>query len=264
MVQNGKKQGETHGHRDFTVYYRHTEENQLECRLDSVIESSLLIPMISVFNESDLFETWMPSFKYPIKMGVESSVKLKEEGRGNQIIRVTANMPWPYKRRECTQHAVAVDVIIDQGAIAIHVLTETSKDNPDVPESAPGVVRIDLSMDMIIRGCPLDHPLLKKSKDHQYPEGEELILISMTNWVDPHISGVHPSIINYVSRTVFGRMWCALLSVAEEVRDGKRMKHMEAIRQNPVLYEWIRQRVDAMMEKVKKDSHQAREQQSQH
>ena len=256
-----KKQGETHGHRDFTVYYHHTEDNQLECRIDSVIESSLLIPMISVFNESDLYDTWIPSFKTPIKMGVQSSVKLKEEGRGNQIIRVTASMPWPLKPRECTQHAVAVDAIEDQGAIAIQVLTESPEDNPDIPDSGPGVVKIDLCMNMLIRGCPASHPLLAKSRGN-YPKDEELILISMKAWVDPHIAGIPVSIINFVSRTVFGRMWSSTLDVAEGVRDGKRAQHKEAIDKNRILYEWIERRIRAMIGKVKEGSRHHRTEQA--
>jgi len=249
-----KKQGETHGHRDFTVYYRRAEENQTECRIDSLIEGSLLIPLLSVLNETDLFETWMPSFKHPFKMGVRSSVNLKDEGRGDQIARVIVDFPWPFKPRECTQHFVTVDLIEDHGAIAIHVLTETSNDNPDIPESAEDVVRVDQKMTTIIRGCPPDHPLVKKFKDHQYPEGEELLLISMKNRTDLHLKGIHVSIINFFGRIVFGRIWSDLLKVAEEVRDGKRLKHREAISKNPVFYEWLGQRAGVMMEKVKEDS----------
>ncbi len=248
-----KKQSETHGHRDFTVYYRNTEENHLECRIDSVIESSLLIPILSVFNESDLYDTWMPSFKKPIKVGIQESKKIKEEGRGNQIIRVTASMAWPFQKRECTQHAVAVDVIEDKGAIAVQVLTETPEENPDIPEPTPDVVRIELSACILIRGCPMDHPLLDKSR-HKYPDGEELILISIKSWVDPHISGIPVSVINWVSRTVFGRMWSSLLGVAEGVREGKRPQHNAAIDNNRALYDWIEERVEVMMDKVKEQS----------
>lgn len=247
------KQSETHGHRDFTVYYHYTEDNHLTCRIDSAIESSLLIPIISVFNESDLYDTWMPSFKKPIRMGIQESRKIKEEGRGNQIIRVKASMAWPFKMRECTQHAVAVDVIEDQGAVAIQVLTEKPEDNPDIPEPSPDAVAIDLDCCMLIRGCPPDHPLLAKSR-HKYPEGEELILISMKCWVDPHLSGVPVSVINWVSRTVFGRLWSSLLGVAEGIREGKRPKHNEAIDRNRELYDWVEQRVEVMMEKVKEQS----------
>ena len=106
---------------------------------------------------------------------------------------------------------------------------------------------------MLLRGCPPDHPLLSKSR-HKYPEDEELILISMKTFVDPHIAGIPVSIINWFSRTVFGRMWSSLLGVAEGVREGKRAKHKEAIDQNPELYAWIEQRIGVMMEKVKEQS----------
>jgi hypothetical protein len=248
-----KKQSESHGRRDFTVYYIVTENSQLHSRIDSVIESSLLVPILSAFNESDLYETWMPSFKKPIKLGIQQTKKLKESGRGNQIIQVTVKMAWPFSTRETIQHAVAVDVIDEQGAIAIQVLTEDPEEDECIPEALPGVVRIDMSVSMLIRGCPPDHHLLAKSK-HEYPKDEELIMISMKSSVDAHVSGVPVSLINFVTRTVFGRMWASLLHVAEDVRDGKRPQHKEAIAEKRELYDWVEERIDVMMEKVKHTS----------
>jgi hypothetical protein len=248
-----KKQSESHGRRDFTVYYKVTENSQLQSRIDSVIESSLLVPIISALNESDLYETWMPSFKKPFKLGIQQTKKLKESGRGNQIIQVTVNMAWPFSTRETIQHAVAVDVIDEQGAIAIQVLTEDPKEDECIPEALPGVVRIDMSVSMLIRGCPPDHHLLAKSK-HEYPTDEELIMISMKSSVDAHVSAVPVSLINFVTRTVFGRLWASLLQVAEDVRDGKRPQHKEAIAEKRELYDWVEERIDVMMEKVKNTS----------
>lgn len=244
-----KKQSESHGHRDFTVYYQVNDENHLTCRIDSVVESSLLVPIISVFNESDLYDTWMPSYQRPFKLGVESSEKLKETGRGNQIIRVKVNMAWPFSPREVTQHAVAVDAIEEEEAVAIQVLSETHEENADIPLPTPGAVSVDLSASMLLRGCPSDHPLLAHSK-HKYPEGEGLILISIKSFVDAHVTGIPLSAINFVSRTVFSRLWSALLNVAEGVKEGKRSAHQQAIENNRELYDWVEERIKVLIEKV--------------
>ena len=57
------KMGESHdGHRDTVSYYQLSEDLQLKCRLETPIESSLLVPLLSVLIETDLFTTWLPSW----------------------------------------------------------------------------------------------------------------------------------------------------------------------------------------------------------
>ena len=103
-----KKQCESHGDRDFLVYYHVSEKSQLVMRIDSVIEESLFIPMIAVLNETDLYSTWMPSYRRPIKFGIDDTQCLKEEGHGNQIVYSAINMAWPFVKRELIYHVVAV------------------------------------------------------------------------------------------------------------------------------------------------------------
>lgn len=42
------KQGESHGDRDFIVYYKTEDGGKLKCRIESVIESSLYVPFLAV------------------------------------------------------------------------------------------------------------------------------------------------------------------------------------------------------------------------
>lgn len=246
------KQSESHGNRDFLVYYQVNELNQLFCRIDCAIESSLLEPLIAVFNESDLYQTWMPSWKRPVKLGVHKTKMLKETGRGNQIIQITANMAWPFATREVIEHAVAVDVIDEENALAVIVFHETPGDDPCIPEPKKGVVRVDFDCSLVIRACPADHACLGKSK-HKYPADESLILVSVKNFVDPHVKGVPVSMMNFMTRTVLGTMWASLLGVAEGIRDGKRPLYAEAIASKQEFYLWLQGRLTIMLAKVKDD-----------
>jgi hypothetical protein len=73
---------------DTLLYYKvHDSSSAISCRIDSTLDESLLVPLLSVFNESDLYSTWMPSWRHP-KLGVRKSEKLKEMGRGHQVIQV--------------------------------------------------------------------------------------------------------------------------------------------------------------------------------
>jgi hypothetical protein len=62
------------------------------------------------------------------------------------------------------------------------------------------------------------------------------------------------SLINYVSKTMIGRLWGMLLYVAEGVRDGKRPRHKEAIEAKGDVYRWIEHRTDAMLANLKKQN----------
>lgn len=248
-----KKQSETHGHRDFLVYYQMTAQNQLISRIDCAIESSLLIPILAVFNESDLYSTWMPSWKKPIELGISKTRKLKESGRGNQIIQVTTSLAWPFYDRDLIMHVMAVDVIDEQQCIVIHAMSESHEDDPVIPEPVAKQIRIDFVCSILIRACPPEHLCLAKSK-HEYPEGEELILFSLEMKADPHIGALPQSLQNFVTRTVIGRFWSSMMQVAEDVREGKRPAHMEAINEKRELYDWMDQRIAAMVQKLKEQN----------
>jgi len=250
------KQKESHGHRDFLVFYQLTKDNQLVARLDCAFESSLLVPLLSVFNESDLYSSWMPSWQRPIKLGVSSSVKLKQEGRGNQIIHVTTSLAWPLSDRDMMFRVIAVDAIEDDhGCIAIQAKSQTPDDDPVIPEPAKNVVRTDFSNFLMFRACPPDHPCVTRSAHlHDSEEHEPLILLSASFEVNPHISYVPQSVQNFATRTVIGQLWLTLSQVAEDVREGKRPKHKEAIDAKPELYEWIEERAGVMIKNLGKET----------
>jgi hypothetical protein len=194
-----------------------------------------------------------------MKVGVSKSQKLKEDGRGNQIIQVTTSLAWPLYDRDLIMHVMAVDAIEDNnsndcdgGCIAIQALSETTNDDPLIPAVDKNAVRIDFSNSMLIRACPPDHPCVVRSKHRDDNDDEPLILMSMMLEVDPKVRAVPQSIQNFITRTFLGRMWLALLHVAEDVRDGKRPAHKEKIESNRELYDWIEKRVGVMIHKCRK------------
>ena len=247
------KQRELHGHRDTMIHYKVHADNSLVCLIETPIESSLLLPLLSVFNESDLYKTWMPSWKVP-KLGVAKSVKLAEVGRGNQIIQVLVDMPFMFANRECIQHAYAVDSIDEDEAIVVKInsLDPGMHDGIEIEGPESGVKRVDYDAGLLIRSCPPDHHLLAKSKA-RYPPGEKLLLITISQQIDSHIAGVPLKMVNFFTRTVQGRMWGSLLEVAEDVRDGKRPAHREAIDAKPELYGWAEERIKVMFEKMESE-----------
>ena len=83
------------------------------------------------------------------------------------------------------------------------------------------------------------------------PEGDEIIHIGMRMTVNSHVTGVPISFINFSTRTVIGTIWAQLLKVATSVRDGGMDLHKKAIGEKAELYDWVKGRMDVMIDKVK-------------
>jgi hypothetical protein len=266
-----KKQGES-ADSNTAIYYKVDDEARLTCRIDSPIEASLLVPLLSVLNEVNLFETWLPSWNYP-KMGIQRSQRLEQKTKANQTLQITLNVPWPMATRELVMQAVAVDDIDENGWIAVRMETvESDCESGGVgsassvvlpPES--GVERIDFAGAFLFRACPADHPMLIQQQQFQQqeqPQQESLVLVSFKMHVDGHFAGVPMSLINFVTRTVIGHMWAMLLQVAKDVREGERPQHAEVIAAKPDFYGWVEQRVHIMLEQLRMQEEESSESKS--
>lgn len=142
------------------IFYKVNEEYQMFCRLETPIEASLLMPLMSVLNETELFDTWVPSWSVPFRLRLDTSKRLARDGRADQTIQFVASVPWPFSQREGIIRAVAVDDIdSDQSSIAVHI--SSVKEGPTIPApSTTSRVRIDFDGAMLFRTCPADHELL--------------------------------------------------------------------------------------------------------
>ena len=60
-------QCEHSGRRDVSIYYRMDEETQtkLTARIESPIRKDMLVPFLSVLNESELYKSWLPNWTMP-------------------------------------------------------------------------------------------------------------------------------------------------------------------------------------------------------
>jgi hypothetical protein len=249
-----KKQGETHGTYDTMIYYK-VVDSKLTARLETPIDQSLLIPLLAVFNETELFTTWMPYFTTPFRSGVRKTVKLRQEGRCNQLLLVNTDSPWPISPRDVLIDVVCVDDIDATGAIVVK-LDHASDSDKDAPPVEGDAVRCLFDGGILFRKCPKDHASFVKSKQHDTSSAttSDMILVCFEFFCDPLISYIPQSIINFVTRTILGAMWSSLLHVAEDVRDGKRPLHAEAIAtKREEVYDFIDQRIQVMLSTMEKE-----------
>ena len=252
------KQGENHGRHDSVIYYKMggAAGNCLTARVETPIPSSLLVPLLSVLNECELYKTWLPSFEKP-RLGVTKSEKLSQTGRVSQVLAVATDSPWPLATREAIIGAVAFDDIDAKGHIGVRLSglhTGSSETDVEIPPPEGGAVRVDFDGGFLFRKCPENHPAFP-TKPHDTNNGaedddEHMLLVSFLMYVDSKINFLPQSLINFLVRTVIGRMWEKFLTVAEDVKAGKRPRHAEAIAaKRACLYDWVEQRVESLFEK---------------
>lgn len=270
------KQGDHTGRHNFSMYYK-LINNQLSCRLETVVHADLLVPILSVLNESELYSTWLPNYNVP-KMKVVKSEKLHQSGRCGQVVNVETEVPWPLATRQVILKAVACDNIDsypevenggkndclgkDGGRILISIRSMDCQNNLeeglDLPPAKKGVVRMKVEGGFTLEKCPSDNPLVKSSMQYdataansEAPLREDLVLFTFSFCVDPQLALIPQPFINFFLRTAMGQMWNMFLNVAEEIKEKKRPAHSEAIeKKREVLYDWIEERTRVMLGQV--------------
>jgi hypothetical protein len=221
--------------------------------------------LLSVLNVLTLHRKWIPSWTRPFKIGVRQSKQLLHDRRGHQIIQVQCDVPWPLVPREVLMDVIAVDDIDENGFIIAKM--RTLKDDQDLPEGFAmpplerNMERADFDGAILFRACPTDHPNYASARKNFV--SEDLILLQFTMYFDAHMAMVPQSVINFVTRTVIGRIWNMLLDVAEQVRDGKREEHKQIIEQKAEFYRWVEERCQFMLQEMQKANKACRQQQQQ-
>lgn len=231
----------------------------IKARCETPIDKSLLSPFISVLNETELYQTWLPSWTVP-KFRAKKVQKLSQRGRCSQVIIVTLDVPWPISARQAVLCADGFDDISEKGNIGICLdsLDTGDEDGLVPPPENKSIVRIDLNGGFLIQKCPKDHPALgvhKEEKDDNSSEHSDKLLITFAASMNPKVRLLPQSFLNFLVKVAFGMCWAMLLKIARDVQDGKRPDHEQAIeRKRGSLYDWVDSRVKELMALIQIDS----------
>lgn len=250
------KQGETHGDFDTSIFYKIENGGRLTCRIETPIPKDMLVPILAVWNESSLYETWIPSWKKPVRLGVRESKQILNDRKGHQVIQINCDVPWPMSQREVLMDVTAVDDIDATGCIIAKMQTLGTTSGKDthhllppgfqLPQLGKGAERVDFDGSILFRACPTDHPNYESARRKL---GGDLILLQYTMYFDAKMAAVPTSLINFVTRVVIGVVWSMLLKVAEEVRSGERVEHVKMIQQKASFYQWLENRCHLLLDR---------------
>ena len=250
------KHGEAHvGNRDMLVHYKLDEKRRLACRIEFLTGKELLVPLLAVLIETELYNTWVPRWRFP-PVGVNNVKKLAQHGRTKQIIHADLDIPW---RRDVVISSTGIEDVEHSGLLGIH-LGPVDNDlegciEPLMPSPEQGVIRVDFEGCFVFQKCPPNHPVLEHSNSRHSVgttlDSENLILVGFTMFADAKISNIFPQwIVNFIVRVAIVRIFGLFLGVAEDIEIGRRPDHAAAISSRRVeIYDWIDERVDALLQR---------------
>ena len=239
------------GGRDQTkIYYKTTEnDTKLILRVDQAIKREMLIPVLATLNESQLYASWLPSWTMP-KLKFSRTEKLDQRGRCSQLLLVTVECPWPFSNREVVLDALAFDDIDESGVVAVLLNSCDCEDDERVPaidHKFGQCTRVDFHGGFLFRAIPSEGEAWKKAREKH----EDEMIVSFIFNIDPKISYVPVSIIQFITRTVIGTLWGMFMKIASKVKNGEMKEHAEAIQSKRlVLYDWVDERVKSMFARI--------------
>ena len=249
------KQVEQHGKHEFSVYTKMDEaSNKFSYRLETPIEASMLIPILSVFNETELFITWFPRYKFP-KYQMTKSEKLVQLGRASQIVLLQTENQWPVPRRELLLKAVScVNLQEDEES-----RSDTSLNTPSrivvsiqsLDSENDGQYGLKISPSAAGKRVAVDAGLVFEAS----PEADSEILFTWTFSMTITKKFALPlNFFNFLLKFAMPRVWVMLLRVAEEIKDGRRPAHIDAIqRKRGEFYDWMEECVSFLLGRKSKD-----------
>lgn len=242
-----KKNGRAHS----TVYNLEYQPVRVDFMIESVIEKSLMFPLIAALNEVDLYPSWLPNWNHP-KFQIVRAETLKRTGHTSQIF--TVRTAAPLATVEFYVSATAVD-FTESGKtfiLKIDPLEDGAEDGL-VPPPEEGINRVTLGGGLTFRKCPEDRAEnAKKLRGKKAKEEENFVLVDFAVVYQNKKKFLKPGFIirkmsNFVLKIITSALWQRLLSIAEEIRDGKRPEFDKVVEEKPVPYGWAKNCIEKIV-----------------
>lgn len=237
----------------FSLKYGPVRSDLVIC---SPVEKSLAMYLVAVLNEIGMYHTWMPNWSTPKFEVRRAEVCEKRKGRFSQTLVLCAESP--LRTVEFYIDSQIVDDTESNKCFALYLgEVEAGAHNglvpPVDPEGKDGVTRVTVSGGMMLGECPKDlaerAAKLRKKGDKNDPDDEEYLTLKLTIVYQNRDNFVEPNFLvkkfgNFVAGVVLSAIWGKLVTVAEEIRDGKRPDFTKRIEERKEIYDWALSRIE--------------------
>jgi hypothetical protein len=177
--------------------------------------------LLCVVNEVGMWKRWVPSWSFPIRLGLAHVEKVEVPSRACQLLQVELAIPFPFSNREVLVTARGADCLDELGRLVIAL---TTADRPDIP-ARPNTVRALLSGGIFLT-----------------PEaGADKTTAKMIVKVDPRLAMIPSTLVNFVAKIavpmVFSRFCAEVATVKTEPL------YRESMARNADLFDMIQARL---------------------
>jgi len=208
--------------KEYNVHYKQFPKSSFyKFKLEGTMQCDLF-QFIAVFNEINLFKTWMP---YMMGIGLKSSSEIARPSRLGVVAHVDIALPWPLNPRDLAIDGFGVDLLGDKGTVML-VLRNADGTVCEIPSrSCPRV-------DLLSGGAMLT------------PKGDNEIFASFIFSVDPKIETIPAWLMNWGMKNFSGYFFTAMSDVAKRVGVDPACPYHEKMKARPEFYEFLRDRFE--------------------
>ena len=93
---------------DLTMWYKQETESVHSVRVRSEVPVSMLA-LLATMAEVDLWQNWVPSWRFPFRLGLQLARVVHMPSRASQIVYVELSVPYPWARRSALLHCFLAD-----------------------------------------------------------------------------------------------------------------------------------------------------------
>lgn len=231
-----------------------TSDFVLDMKIDTLLQDkSMVTPLLALLNESDLYSTWLPSWKLP-RVRISESKQMYQTGRCSQVVQMLVDLPWPLSSREFILDGVGVDCVEHNKHPNISIRLQTLKTGDKkgafvVEAPRKNTIRQEFNAGFLFhRPSEISDFIVKwkESNDTSIDE-EESIMISFFYKFENKGTYCPEFLLQFGIRVGIFFGWGRFLKAAEQIRDGKLPQHKQEIqKKKEALYHWVEERVDVL------------------
>ncbi|KFH00699.1 putative START-1 domain protein [Toxoplasma gondii VAND] len=205
--------------------YHHS--SLLSFRIDGLVDTPLVV-VLSVLNEMDMFTDWVPSYNFPVRLGLKDAIRVAQFGRVDQLDIFKIAFPWPVNDRDACLSIWSADDLDATGSYFVRMTScEAGEKLQGVTVPAPerGTERLHCDGALVL------HPLSPNS-----------VRVQLLWTIDPRMN-LPDYLITFLTR-VFARS--AFHAFRRVCVAALRDSHLQRRETRSYLYRFVQDRLDAL------------------
>lgn len=237
---------------DYRLSIQNDTHTKVEVKIVTVIPKDLLVPLLALLNETDLYQKWIPE--------VSKSEKIQQTGRVSQLLRLLINLPWPLPKLEFLYRGLGCDDVETSKNIMIKLDTLKEGDVvngyevPPPPDEGSKVHRFDINGGFLFEPCTEDY--MKRAIEGKFIKKEggtanssnninisDYLCLSLYFQMESSRFRLPESILKLMFKVSISASTSRFFRAAKDIKNKKKKEHCKRIQEKrEEIYDWMDER----------------------